>query len=85
MGRVPLLPQIAFLPCMSYFQEYDKALSPIGRETLGHWSSKSLVKILGCLDGPDDQAIQYLVFLTFTLKKGNQIIQCYSPSVTIGD
>ncbi|GFV89483.1 hypothetical protein TNCV_4152981 [Trichonephila clavipes] len=40
--RVPLPSQIAFLLCTSHPQDTSKARSPIGRETLGHWSSESL-------------------------------------------
>ncbi|GFU46328.1 hypothetical protein TNCV_2994801 [Trichonephila clavipes] len=42
MERVPLPSQIAFLPCTSHPKDSSKARSPIGRETLGHWSSESL-------------------------------------------
>ncbi|GFX28733.1 hypothetical protein TNCV_547601 [Trichonephila clavipes] len=60
MGRVPLPPQIAFLPCTSPSQDKSKARLPIGREMLGHWSIESLRKILGRLDDPVDLAIQRL-------------------------
>ncbi|GFX02494.1 uncharacterized protein TNCV_194721 [Trichonephila clavipes] len=42
MGRVPLPPQIEFLPCTSQSQDKSKARLPIGRENLGHWSIESL-------------------------------------------
>ncbi|GFV46502.1 hypothetical protein TNCV_3233891 [Trichonephila clavipes] len=42
MGRVPLPPQIAFLPCTSQSKDKSKARLPIGRENLGHWSIESL-------------------------------------------
>ncbi|GFV92801.1 hypothetical protein TNCV_1346521 [Trichonephila clavipes] len=42
MERVPLPSQIAFLPCTSHPKDSSKARLPIGRETLGHWSSESL-------------------------------------------
>ncbi|GFX18036.1 tigger transposable element-derived protein 6 [Trichonephila clavipes] len=57
MGRVPLPPQIVFLPCISQSQEKSKARLPIGRENLGHWSIESFRKILGRLDGPAELAI----------------------------
>ncbi|GFV40892.1 hypothetical protein TNCV_1637761 [Trichonephila clavipes] len=37
-----------------------KARSAIGRKTLGHWSSESLVKILGRLDAPDEYLVSLL-------------------------
>ncbi|GFW18072.1 hypothetical protein TNCV_4006121 [Trichonephila clavipes] len=42
MERIPLPSQIAFLPCTSQSQDMSKARSPIGRETLGHWSNEAL-------------------------------------------
>ncbi|GFT39405.1 hypothetical protein TNCV_2423051 [Trichonephila clavipes] len=60
MGRVPLPPQIAFLPCTSQSQDKSKARLLIGREILGHWSMGLLCMILGRLDGPADLAIQYI-------------------------
>ncbi|GFW85993.1 hypothetical protein TNCV_1968011 [Trichonephila clavipes] len=57
MGRVPLPPQIAFLPCTSQSQDKSKARLPIGREFLGHWSIELLCMILGRLDDPADLAI----------------------------
>ncbi|GFX59985.1 hypothetical protein TNCV_4984961 [Trichonephila clavipes] len=42
MERVPLPSQIAFLPCTSHPKDSSKARSPIGRETLGHWSNESI-------------------------------------------
>ncbi|GFW99360.1 hypothetical protein TNCV_3981841 [Trichonephila clavipes] len=47
MERVPLPSQIALLPCTSHLKDSLKAHPPIGRETLGHWSSESLQMILG--------------------------------------
>ncbi|GFT34659.1 nucleic-acid-binding protein from transposon X-element [Trichonephila clavipes] len=42
MERVPLPSQLAFLPCTSHPKDSSKARSPIGRETLNHWSNESL-------------------------------------------
>ncbi|GFU97647.1 hypothetical protein TNCV_4455331 [Trichonephila clavipes] len=59
MGRVPLPPQIAFIPCSSQSQDKSKARLPIGREILGHWSIELLCMILGRFDSPADLAIHY--------------------------
>ncbi|GFV06765.1 hypothetical protein TNCV_1611781 [Trichonephila clavipes] len=52
MERIPLPPQIAFLPCTSQSQDKLKARLPIGRENPGHWSTESLTMILGRFHDP---------------------------------
>ncbi|GFT03860.1 hypothetical protein TNCV_1730501 [Trichonephila clavipes] len=64
--------RLHFFPASLNSKITIKARLPIARETLGHWSSESLVKILGRRDGPAELAIQYIFIFTLILTRASK-------------